>query len=194
MATAPDGRKMVEPKNRAAWRKWLAANHATSDPIWLVYRKKAARKPGDLTYDEAVEEALCHGWIDSTVNRLDDERTMQSFSRRKPMSIWSKTNKERVERLTAAGQMQPSGLALVEAAKSSGMWAALDAVDNLEIPPDLARALRSTKDAKKNFDAFSDSSKKSTLWWIMSAKRAETRAKRIAETVRLASKGKRAGL
>lgn len=185
---------MVEPKNRAAWRKWLAANHATSDPIWLVYRKKAARKPGDLTYDEVVEEALCYGWIDSTVNRLDDERTMQFFSRRKPTSIWSRSNKERVARLTAAGLMRPAGLALVEAAKSSGMWAALDAVDNLEIPPDLARALRSTKGAKKFFDAFSDSSKKMILWWIAGAKKPETRARRIAETARLAAKGRRAGL
>jgi uncharacterized protein YdeI (YjbR/CyaY-like superfamily) len=191
MPKAPDGRVLVRPKDRAAWRKWLAANHATSEPIWLVYRKAAGGKR-DLTYDEAVEEALCWGWIDSTVNRHDDAHYRQFFSRRKPTSTWSRSNKDRVARLTADGRMQPAGRALVDVAKANGMWTALDAVENLEVPPDLAKALRATKGAKKEFDAFSASSKKNILWWIASAKRPETRAKRIAETVRQAAEGKRA--
>jgi len=146
----------------------------------------------DLTYDEAVEEALCWGWIDSTVSRHDDEHYRQFFSRRKPTSTWSRTNKERVGRLVADGRMQPAGQALIDAAKANGMWTALDSIENLEVPADLAKALRTTKGAKKNFDAFSASSKKNILWWIASAKRPETRARRIADTARLASEGRRA--
>jgi uncharacterized protein YdeI (YjbR/CyaY-like superfamily) len=191
MAKAPDGRELVQPSGVTAWRKWLAANHATSDPVWLVYRKTVDRKR-DLSYDEAVEEALCWGWIDSTVNRHDETHYRQFFSRRKPTSTWSRSNKERVARLIAEDRMRPAGQALIDAAKANGMWTALDAIDDLEVPPDLAKALRATKGARKNFEGFSASSKKMILWWIASAKRPETRAKRITETARKAADGKRA--
>lgn len=190
MPVAPDGRELLQPETPAAWRKWLAANHDTSDPIWLVYRKAGGKR--GLTYDEAVEEALCWGWIDSTVNSHDDDHVRQFFSRRKPASTWSRSNKERIERLMDGGRMQPAGLAAVATAKANGMWTALDQVENLEVPPDLAKALRATRGAKKNFDAFSDSSKKMILGWIALAKKPETRAKRIAETARRAAEGKRA--
>lgn len=191
MAKAPDGRALVQPRDREAWRAWLEVNHATSEPVWLVYWKKAHAK-GRLTYEEALEEALCWGWIDSTVNRHDEERTRQFFSRRKATSIWSKPNKERVARLIAEGRMQPAGQAAIDAAKGNGMWEALDAVDRLAIPDDLAKALRAAKGARRNFDGFDESSRKSILWWVISAKRPETRARRIAETVRMASEGRRA--
>jgi uncharacterized protein YdeI (YjbR/CyaY-like superfamily) len=188
---ASDGRPLVQPGSARAWRKWLAANHATSGPVWLVYRKKSAGGR-DLTYDEAVEEALCFGWIDSTVKKLDDERYRQFFSRRKPTSTWSGTNKERVQRLIEERRMTEAGLAMIEAAKANGMWTALDAIEALEIPSDLAAEFRSRPGAKANFEAFSTSSKKNILWWIASAKRPETRARRIAETARMAAEGRRA--
>lgn len=189
MPKAPDGREILHPKDRTAWRRWLAANHATSDPVWLVTEKRTTRAEG-LDYDAAVEEALCFGWIDSTVNKHDDTHVRQFFSRRKPTSTWARSNKERVERLIADGRMQPAGQALIDAAKANGMWTALDQVENLEVPPDLAKALRTAKGARKHFDGFSASSRKMILWWIASAKRPETRAKRIAETARLAAEGK----
>lgn len=181
MPTAPDGRPLLQPRDSAAWRRWLAANHATADPVWLVYYKKAHAK-GRLTYEQALEEALCWGWIDSTVNRHDEERTRQFFSRRKPTSVWSKPNKERVARLISEGRMQPAGQAAIDVAKANGMWQALDAVDNLEVPPDLASALRSAR-ATHAFDRLDDASKKSLLWHVLSAKRAQTRAKRVADVV-----------
>ena len=187
---APDGRPMIQPGSAEAWRRWLADNHATSGPIWLVYRKRTAGGR-DLTYDEAVEEALCFGWIDSTIKPLDEERYRQFYSRRKPTSTWSKLNKERVERLIAESRMTDAGMAPIDAAKANGMWTALDSVEALEVPPDLEEALEAFG-ARGNFDDFSASSKKNILWWIASAKKAETRARRVAETARMAADGRRA--
>jgi len=175
----------VDPRTRARWRAWLAKNHARTEGIWLVHGKKTA-KVTRLTYEEAVEEALCFGWIDSRTRSLDDERTMVWMSPRSVKSAWSKSNKDRVERLVAAGRMAAEGLALVEAAKKSGTWAALDKVDALVMPKDLATALRAAK-GYDNFNAFPPGSRRNVLAWIESAKRPETRAKRIAETARLAA-------
>jgi len=181
----------VHPLTRAEWRAWLEQHHTRTAGIWLISYKKATGKPR-FEYDEAVEEALCFGWIDSKPNKLDEERSLLWFAPRKPRTGWSKINKDRVERLMAQGLMMPPGLAKVEAAKQDGSWNALDAIEALEIPPDLAVALASYAEAAQNFEAFPRSAKRGILEWIASAKRPETRAKRIAETAQLASQNLRA--
>ena len=175
----------VYPGTREAWRNWLTENHTQTAPIWLIYDKVSAGNCR-LTYDEAVEEALCFAWIDSKVNTLDATRFKQVFSPRKPNSTWSKVNKWRVEVLIAQGLMMPPGLAKIERAKQNGTWTVLDAIEELIVPPDLMEALAENAMARNYFEKFSPSSKKVILYWIQSAKRPETRQKRIEETVRLA--------
>ncbi len=182
---------MVHAESVAAWRRWLKAHHAQPTGIWLVSWKAATGKPR-MSYDEAVEEALCWGWVDSRSRALDDARGMLYFAPRKAGSAWSRINKTRVERLIAAGRMQPAGLAKVEAAKQDGMWSKLDAVEDLIVPPDLASAFRKHAGAKGQFDAFPRSVKRAILEWIGTAKKPETRAKRVEETARLAAQGIRA--
>jgi len=189
MAQAPQN--SVHAKTRAAWRAWLEKNHARAEGVWLISYKKATGKPR-LQYDEAVEEALCFGWIDSKPGKLDDERTMLWFAPRKPRSGWSKPNKERVERMIAAGRMTEAGLAKIEAAKVDGSWALLDAVEALEIPPDLQAAFAEYTNAAEHFGAFPRSVKRGILEWIATAKRPQTRAKRVQETARLAAQNVRA--
>jgi uncharacterized protein YdeI (YjbR/CyaY-like superfamily) len=181
----------VQPETRSAWRAWLAAHHGRAEGVWLITYKKAAGKPR-IEYGDAVEEALCFGWIDSKPGKLDEERTKLWFAPRKTGSGWSRPNKERIERLFAAGQMQPAGIAKIEAAKADGSWLALDAVEDLVIDPDLAAALRSYPQAAQNFEAFPRSAKRGILEWIALAKRPETRAARVAETARLAQDNQRA--
>ncbi len=181
----------IHPKSRAEWRAWLEQNHARTEGIWLISYKKATGQPR-FEYDEAVEEALCFGWIDSKPNKLDDERSMLWFAPRKPGTGWSKPNKERVERMMAAGLMSAAGLAKVEAAKQDGSWNALDAIEALEIPPDLEAALDLYSSARQHFEAFPRSVKRGILEWIAAAKKPETRAKRIEETARLAQDNLRA--
>ena len=181
----------THPKSRAEWRKWLEKNHTRPDGVWLISYKKATGKPR-LDYGEAVEEALCFGWIDSKPGKLDEERSMLWFAPRKPRTGWSKLNKERVERLIQSGRMTPAGLAKIEAAKEDRSWNALDASEALEIPPDLAKAFSENRIAKGYFDDFPRSVKKAILEWINSAKKPETRAKRVDETVTQAEKNIRA--
>ena len=178
--------KQVHLKTRDSWRRWLAKNHGSSDGVWLVYFKKVSGKPR-IEYGEAVEEALCFGWVDSKGETIADERAMLKFTPRNPKSAWSKPNKERVERLVEEGKMTEAGLAAIATAKRNGTWSALDSVEALKVPADLAKALAANKKAKGYFDAFSPSSRKIILWWIESAKRQETREKRVAEAVRLAA-------
>jgi uncharacterized protein YdeI (YjbR/CyaY-like superfamily) len=182
--------EQVYVENRAAWRRWLAAHCARSPGIWLVFDKKASR-PDRLAYGDAVEEALCHGWIDSTVRTLDDARYMQLFTPRKPTSTWSRTNKERVARLIEQGLMAAAGLAAIERAKANGTWTSLDAVESLVVPEDLAAALARAKGAAANFAAFSPSARKGYLHWISQAVRPETRAQRVARVVELAATNQR---
>ena len=177
-------------RDRKEWRKWLKKNYATSQGIWLIYYKKCADKTC-VSYDEAVEEALSFGWIDSKVNKLDDERYMQVFTPRKPKSIWSKLNKQRVKKLIEQGLMTSAGLEKIEAAKEDGSWYFLDDINNLVIPEDLGDALNGNPPAKANFEVFSDSIKKQILFWIKSAKRPETRIKRIEKVVISAAENKR---
>ena len=179
--------EQVYVKSRPAWRRWLATNHARSPGIWLVYDKKSSR-PDRLAYIDAVEEALCYGWIDSTLRSLDDARYMQLFTPRKPKSTWARTNKARVVRLIEEGLMAPAGLAVIEIAKANGSWTSLDAVEALEVPPDLAAALATQPDAARNFAAFPPSSRKAYLHRVSAAVRPETRAARIAAVVEYSAK------
>lgn len=181
----------IHPKSRSEWRKWLEENHTRTEGVWLISYKKATGKPR-FDYDEAVEEALCFGWIDSKPGKIDEERSMLWFTPRKPRTGWSKLNKERVEKLIEAGLMAPAGLAKIEAAKKDGSWNALDAAEALEIPSDLAKAFSKNKTAEGYFEEFPRSVKKAILEWITRAKRPETRAKRIEETVTKAGQNIRA--
>lgn len=181
----------VQIESRAEWRTWLTVNHARTEGLWLITYKKRSGRP-HVSYDEVVEEALCFGWIDSKGNKLDDERTMLWMAPRKPGTGWSALNKKRIAVLAEAGLLMPPGLAKIEAAKQDGSWELLDAIERLEVPADLATALAENGLASANFEAFPRSAKRSILEWIASAKRAETRARRIAETVELAAQNLRA--
>jgi len=152
----------------------------------MVFYKKHVDKPR-VGYDEAVEEALCFGWIDSRPGKLDDDLSMLWFSPRRPRSAWSRSNKERVARLIADKRMHPAGLAKIEAARKDGSWETLEGPESLAIPPDLRKELAAHAGAIANFDAFPPGVKKGILSWIASAKKPETRATRIAETARLAA-------
>lgn len=176
--------------DRAAWRRWLARHHARSPGVWLVFDRATHRKDR-LPYADAVEEALCVGWIDSTVRPLNGEQYCQLFTPRKPRSTWSKLNKTRVARLEAAGLMRPAGLAAVALAQVNGAWTSLDQVEALTVPPDLATALARTEGAKAGFASLAPSARKGYLHWISQAKGAETRSRRIAEVVKLAVERKR---
>jgi len=179
------------PLTRKEWRDWLRENHNKFSGIWFVYFKKHTGKPR-VTYDEAVEEALCFGWIDSLPRKVDENLSKLLFTPRKPKSVWSKLNKTRIEKLIENGLMTKIGLAKIEAARANGSWNALDASDNLEIPNDLAKAFERNTAAKKNFESFTDSAKRAILSWVFSAKRDETRAVRIEKTIAMAAKNKRA--
>ena len=191
MAKAMDDYQRVEVTSRAQWRGWLAENHQQSVSIWLVTYKKHAGATY-LSYDAVVEEALCFGWIDSVPRKLDADRTMLLLSPRRAKSPWSKLNKERVAKMAAAGQMTAAGDAKIEQAKADGSWTFLDDVEALVIPPDLAAALAANGRAKELFEAFSPSSKRGILQWIKTAKRAETRQKRIEKTAAMAAENKKA--
>ncbi|GAB3874099.1 YdeI/OmpD-associated family protein [Hymenobacter segetis] len=169
----------AQPASRAEWRQWLAKHHATAPGVWLVYFKKASGQPS-VTYPEAVEEALCFGWIDSHPRKLDAERTQLLFTPRKPRSGWSKVNKERLERLEAAQLLMPAGLAAIARAKQNGAWESLDAAEAGHIPEDLAAALAIDETAARHFAAFSSSARKQILTWVLGAKQPETRARRVA--------------
>ena len=181
----------IHPETRLAWRIWLEQNHTRLKGVWVISYKKNAGKPR-FEYDEAVEEALCFGWIDSKPNKLDHERSMLWFAPRKPGTGWSKINKERTERMIAAGLLAPAGLEKIEAARQDGSWNALDAIEALETPPDLEEALDAYPSARGYFDAFPRSVKRGILEWIANAKTPATRAKRIEETAHLAEDNLRA--
>ncbi|HUY76717.1 MAG TPA: YdeI/OmpD-associated family protein [Ktedonobacterales bacterium] len=169
-------------RDRHEWRAWLHAHHATATGVWLISYKKTSGQPS-VPYAEAVEEALCFGWIDSRANTLDDQRHMQMFTPRKRKSPWSRLNKERVARLTEQGLMMEAGHAAVATAQQNGTWTASDAIEDLRVPDDLAQALATNEAAQRHFAAFSASATKQILRWIASARRAETRANRIAQIV-----------
>lgn len=176
----------VYATTRQEWRKWLTENHATKQGVWLIQYKKTTGKP-TLSWSEAVDEALCFGWIDSIKKKLSDENTIQFFSRRKPTSTWSKINKEKVNRLIESGLMTRAGFESIETAKRNGSWTILDAVEALVIPQDLTVAFELYEGSKSYFDKLSKSTRKAILQWVVLAKRPETRQKRIDEIALSAS-------
>ena len=186
MANKLDALERVEVNDRARWRAWLEKHHARSVGVWLVLHKKH-RADLHVPVEHVVEEMLCFGWIDSTARPLDADRRMLYVCPRKPKSVWSKVNKARVERLIATGRMTAAGMKAIGTAKANGSWTALDQVDALVMPPDLVKALAKNRTAKEHFDAFPPSARKFILWRIGNARTEPTRAKRIAETVRLAA-------
>lgn len=189
--------KTTHPKTRNAWRKWLEKNHSNSPGIWLIYYKKESGKR-KFDYADAVEEALCFGWIDSLPRKIDDERSALKFTPRKPKSVWSKLNKQRIEKLLEQKLMTRSGLAKIELAKKNGSWDTLNSsdlhTDNNSMPDDLKKNLSKYKKALANFTAFPPGYRKQFLFWIDSAKRPETRAARIKQTVLMAAANKKPGL
>lgn len=181
------GIQTLHASTRKQWRQWLQKNHAKEKSVWLIiYHKNTGTKT--VYYEEAVEEAICFGWIDSIAHKRDAESKYQFFAQRKPKSNWSKANRERAEKMIAAGLMTASGKAMIDLAKQSGTWEALTTVQNYEIPEDLQQLLNKNKTALTNFLAFPPSSKRIILEWILNAKKTETREKRIKETVSLAAK------
>lgn len=179
------------PRNLSEWRAWLKANHRTAASVWLVLHKKSSPGPG-IGYEEAVEEALCFGWIDSKPQKRDNHSYLLYFAVRKRGSVWSKINKQRIARLIKEGRMMPSGLKKVEEAKKNGDWAVLDPVDALQIPEDLMKALTRNKKARKNFEVFPPGIRKQLIYWVLSAKREETKVARIREIVSKAARNERA--
>lgn len=180
-----------QPLSRAEWRAWLEQNHAAQPGIWFVYNKKFSGL-SRVEYDEAVEEALCFGWIDSKPGRVDEVRASLLFTPRKSKSGWSQTNKVRLEKLMAAGLMHPAGLAKVQAAQADGSWTLLDGSESLEMPADLLAALEALPTARQHFEAFPPGVRKAILQWIVQAKTSATRQKRIGETATLAQQNIRA--
>jgi uncharacterized protein YdeI (YjbR/CyaY-like superfamily) len=190
---AGDKKKLYVTK-RAEWRKWLQKNGEAEKEIWLVHYKKHTGTPS-LAYDDAVEEALCFGWIDSTVRRLDDARYMQKYTPRKRESSWSELNKKRANRMIKQGRMAEAGLAKIREAKKNGRWDKAGLSQEPKgVPAELKKALAANKKARQHFDALAPSYKKHYIGWIASAKREETRTKRANEAIGLLSKNKKLGL
>lgn len=187
MAAIPDS-DALDAADPAAWRAWLEEHHATRSEVWLLIAKKGSPVPG-VTLAQAVEEALCWGWIDGKARRRDEHRFALRFTPRKPGSVWSEGNVARVERLVAEGRMRPAGMALVEEAKRRGTWHAATAVALDATPPDLAAALAAEPAAGMSWSAWPPSLRRRYVHWVLGAKRPETRARRIAETVRRAAAG-----
>ncbi|MFA9190266.1 YdeI/OmpD-associated family protein [Flavobacterium sp. FZUC8N2.13] len=171
-------------KNASEWRAWLHENHDKHKAVYLIFYK-VAHEAESMRWEEAVKVAICYGWIDSTVRKLDEHRRQQLFTPRKDKSIWSKINKGYIEDLIAANLMHESGLKKIETAKKNGSWKSLDAVENLEIPEDLQQAFAKNPVAFSNYENFSKSYKKNYLYWVSQAKRPETRQSRITQVIDL---------
>ncbi len=181
----------VQVTSRAQWRAWLARHHARTTGLWVVTFKKAQGKR-HVPYADIVEEALCFGWIDSKPRKLDEARSMLWLAPRKARTNWSELNRERVAQLIKDGRMTAIGFEKIEAAKADGSWSALEVVDALTIPDDLAAAFQAHEGSAANFQAFPRSTRKGILEWILTAKRAETRTARVAQTALLAGRNERA--
>lgn len=178
------------PESRQAWRQWLKKHHRSEQSVWLTMYKKETGIPS-MEWSDAVDEALCFGWIDSTRKTVGDGAFIQYFTRRKPSSNWSKINKDKVERLIAEGLMTEAGMACIEIAKQNGSWSRLDQVEEGLVPKDLEKAFKAHKGSKSYFMGLSKSVRKMMLGWIAMAKRPETRQKRIDEIAQLAAEGKK---
>jgi len=171
-------------KNDQEWRQWLHDNHKIHTGVYLIFYKVSSTYES-MRWEEAVKVALCYGWIDSTVKKIDDERRRQYFSPRKATSVWSKLNKNYIAELSRLDLIHESGHAIINRAKQNGSWTALDDVENLRIPSDLQRAFEANINAYKHYQDFAPSYRKSYLYWLYQAKREETRTKRIEAIIRL---------
>jgi len=180
--------------DRDKWREWLSENHAESAGIWMVFYKKATSKP-TIPYDAAVEEALCFGWIDSIIKRIDEEKYVRKFTPRKDKSDWSALNKKRVAEMIKAGRMTEAGLAKIRAAKKNGCWNRDGKTPrSLEMPSEFAEALASNKKARENFEKLAPTYRRHYLGWIAAAKRRETIKRRIDESIALLERGGKLGM
>lgn len=178
--------KTFYAKDRKAWRQWLEKHHSTTAGVWLIYYKKNSGKTR-VSYDDAVEEALCFGWIDSIMKPIDEEKFMQKFTPRKAKSVWSALNKNRIEKLIKQKLMTPEGMEIINRAKQNGSWEKLDHVENFEIPADLKKFFTRNKIILKWFEGLAKFSRKQWLYRLHNAKLPETRAKRIAEMIATAT-------
>lgn len=172
--------ELFYPKSRKDWRDWLKKNHKKEQSVQLIFFKKETNKPS-MSWSDAVDEALCFGWIDSIRRTIDKQSYSQSFSKRKVKSTWSKINKNKVEQLIANGLMTKAGHEAIALAKENGSWTVLDQVEELTIPKDLLKEFKNHQGARQFFESLSKSVKKMMLTWIAMAKRPETREKRIKE-------------
>ena len=190
MTPAPDGRESVHAESAEEWHAWLLVNHTRREGVWLVQWKPRTGKP-TIPYEQAIEEALCFGWVDSTYRSLDEERGMLWYSPRRKGSLWARSNKERVARLEAEGRMTDSGRAAIERAKADGSWTILESVEDLAVPSDLAVALDLRPGSRARWEAFPPTAQRAYLLWIATAKRDETRARRVTESAELIGEGRR---
>jgi uncharacterized protein YdeI (YjbR/CyaY-like superfamily) len=191
MTSGIDAGERFQPGSLDDWRAWLQANHTRAAGVWLVTWKAAAPGP-TITYEESVEQALCFGWVDSKAKGVDAERTMLWFAPRRTRSGWARTNKQRIERLSAAGLMAPAGQAIIDAAKADGSWTLLDDVEDLIVPDDLAAAFDAHPGSREQWESFPRSPRRAMLVWLVEARRPETRAGRVTAIAEAAATGKRA--
>ena len=196
MNSTPLPGKHITPRNRNAWRRWLAANHARVPEVWVLFYKKAALGPGrpTLSYGESVEQAICFGWIDGLKRRIDDERYAHRFTPRKPDSRWSESNRLRLERMRAQGLMTPAGEGAVAASIRSGAWEKRASSAPAGAPPELIAALANDPQARAGWAILPPSERRRYEVWIGMAKREETRARRLAESLDLLRRGKKLGM
>jgi uncharacterized protein YdeI (YjbR/CyaY-like superfamily) len=180
---SPNGKEVLVPATREAWRHWLSENADRDEGLWVVFRKKTSDLVGP-DYDDLVEEALCFGWIDSVARRADGRRRIQWFSPRRRGGLWSALNKQRIERLEAGGRMTGQGRRVIDEAIADGSWSQADDVDSLIVPEDLERAFDASPRAREGYESLSDSEKKQCLWRVYGAKREQTRTARIEALVR----------
>jgi uncharacterized protein YdeI (YjbR/CyaY-like superfamily) len=182
--------KSFYPRSREEWRKWLEENHKSEKNVWLIFYKKASNMP-TVEYSDTVDEALCFGWIDSKIQPIDSQKYRRLFSVRKPKSVWSRVNKLKLEKLIEQNLIQEAGFESIETAKKNGSWLVLDEVEDLTIPPDLEAKFNENVAAKSYFETLSRTNKRNILQWLVLAKRAETRKKRIEEIIDLAAQQKK---
>ncbi len=190
MGTVMDEAERLHLSTAAEWHDWLLEHHGRREGVWLVSYKPRTGKPA-IAYEEAVCEALCFGWIDSTYRSLDDERGMLWWSPRRKGSLWARTNKARVERLEAEGRMTEAGRAAITAAKADGSWSTLEPVEALIVPHDLAAAFSERAETWTQWERFAPTAKRAYLLWVVTAKRESTRAVRVAETAERVAAGLR---
>ena len=185
------GYPIYHAESRAQWRAWLAAHHDATPGVWLCSWRAVTARPL-CAYPEAVEEALCFGWIDSTVNVLDDERALQLMTPRQAKSTWTRLNRQRVAAMEEAGLMTDAGRRAVDVARANGYWTIYEPVEDLLEPAELAAALDAVSDARTHWNAFPPSARKAMLWWVIGAARPDTRHQRVASIVEKAAIGERA--